>query len=358
MLRDTVVSRLQKNNFAELNEKLYFWGMAVQGDNELWVTDGTASGTNLVVDINPGRAGAHGSTGFVVRDSILYFAAGLSAIGRELWRSNGTAAGTYLVIDLGNPDANVQALTVQGNDLVFIASKNIDTSGLWKSDGTVPGTTLLKNFKNSYYGFFENDYVRMGNHLYFIHDDTIPALWRTDGTIAGTGIVHELNDVFVMKHPVVLNDRLYFGGRYQSYGIEPWVSNGSRGGTSMVRDLKQVINQGSNPDYFTVHKGEVYFAADDGVHGRELWRIGFPTAIDDQTPKQREATLWPNPSTGNVTLSIAEPVTVQVFDLTGRNLFEASTSDQQIVFPVLDRGTYVVLIHTQEQISSRKLIIQ
>ncbi len=70
------------------------------GDNsagvELWTSDGTAAGTTLVKDINPGAASSDPND-LTLIDDTLFFSAANGANGDELWKSDGTAAGTTLV---------------------------------------------------------------------------------------------------------------------------------------------------------------------------------------------------------------------------------------------------------------------
>ena len=58
---------------------------------ELWKSDGTEAGTNLVKDIRPGSAGADAANMTNVGGT-LYFGAFDSATGYELWKSDGTEA--------------------------------------------------------------------------------------------------------------------------------------------------------------------------------------------------------------------------------------------------------------------------
>ena len=68
---------------------------------ELWKSDGTAAGTQLVADINPGPSAAPSRVTDGGRRA-LFFIANDGSNGRELWKSDGTAAGTFLVKDI-NP---------------------------------------------------------------------------------------------------------------------------------------------------------------------------------------------------------------------------------------------------------------
>ena len=78
---------------------LFFVGFDPTHGTELWTSDGTAMGTELVKDIRPGTAWSSPTLPTDVGGT-LYFVANDGTRGRELWRSDGTAAGTKLVRDI------------------------------------------------------------------------------------------------------------------------------------------------------------------------------------------------------------------------------------------------------------------
>ena len=85
--------------FVKYNSKMYFQANHNTHGNEMWVTDGTAVGTNLVKDINPGTSGSQ-INGFIVFNGKIIFSANDGAHGLEMWESDGTDTGTKMVIDL------------------------------------------------------------------------------------------------------------------------------------------------------------------------------------------------------------------------------------------------------------------
>ncbi len=81
-----------------------------------------------------------------------------------------------------------------------------------------------------------------------------------------------------------LDDVLYFSADNGSSGSELWKSDGTTSGTVLVKD----INSGSNSSYpsqFIEMNGYLYFNADDGSTGNELWRtdgtVGGTTLVKD-----------------------------------------------------------------------------
>jgi len=137
--------------FAVIGNTILFSAITPQTGNELWRTDGTESGTQLVKDINPGWDGAlpyYGGATFVLSNTLL-FPADDGATGMELWRSDGTAAGTMLVKDTwpGADTGYPTSFVASADGRVFFTAQISETHyALWITDGTPAGTTLLHSF--------------------------------------------------------------------------------------------------------------------------------------------------------------------------------------------------------------------
>jgi len=58
--------------------------------------------------------------------------------------------------------------------------------------------------------------------------------------------------------------------------VELWQSDGTSAGTVLVKDIKVGYRESSNPEKLTISNNTLYFVADDGVHGEELWRGDDP----------------------------------------------------------------------------------
>lgn len=97
------------------NDTVLFVGEDATYGQEMWTTDGTVAGTVLLKDIEPGASGSDfyslGEDYFHENDAVpvVEVSPGVSLIiayrsdiGSELWRTNGTAAGTRLIKDI-NP---------------------------------------------------------------------------------------------------------------------------------------------------------------------------------------------------------------------------------------------------------------
>jgi ELWxxDGT repeat protein len=104
--------------------KFFFMADTESEGAELWVSDGTVSGTRRVKDINPGNKDGIVSPSFIYTPAAFYFTADDGVKGNELWKSDGTEAGTVMVADINNgkPDSDVFFNFILGNKLIFSAT--------------------------------------------------------------------------------------------------------------------------------------------------------------------------------------------------------------------------------------------
>jgi ELWxxDGT repeat protein len=189
-------------------------------ERRLWRTDGTNEGTRIV------RIFTQFPTNFIATPDRLLFTQNL-----VLWSTDGTTANTE---SLGAPGASVSCTfgsgsvpVVVGNQLFWYVRRSNGTAALWKSNGTFAGTTEVASFATSSQGCV-----------------TMAAL---DGHV-------------------------YFRGFDTEHGAEPWISDGTNGGTRLLTDLYPGT-KGSDPQELTVAGNHLFFSAETPDHGRELWAI-------------------------------------------------------------------------------------
>ena len=100
----------------------------------------------MVKDIHSGSSGSYPNYLTAVGNT-LYFRADDGTNGNELWKSDGTASGTVMVKDIysGSSSSSPSYLTAVGNTLYFRADDGTNGNELWKSDGTASGTVMVKD---------------------------------------------------------------------------------------------------------------------------------------------------------------------------------------------------------------------
>ena len=135
-----------------------------------------------------------------------------------------------------------------------MASSGPYAGHLWKTNSTASGTVLVRQFSPPLLGragpldaFDEPEFTQFRDIIYFAVDDhtTGRELWRSDGTTEGTWVVKDIQS----------EPELVFPEHVPPTEINPSSAIG---------------NLGATKDY-------LLFAADDGIHGRELWRTDGTT---------------------------------------------------------------------------------
>ncbi|HZL33835.1 MAG TPA: ELWxxDGT repeat protein [Tepidisphaeraceae bacterium] len=270
--------------FTNLNGTTYFESR--RPSVALWKSDGTAGGTALVQPILSGPLTADQ---IVVSNNTLYVAAAFDADGAELWKIDGASASPVLVMDI-NPGAAGSApqnLTDVNGTLFFSADDGTHGRQLWKTDGTSAGTGMVSDI-NPKGGESPSDLINVNGTLFFSADDGVHGteLWKSDGTSAGTVMVADINPGNASSLPQDLtnvNGTVYFSANDGTHGTELWKSDGTSAGTVMVADLAPAppdTTGGKNPpadpssfpiDLYNVN-GTLFFIANDGTHGSQLWK--------------------------------------------------------------------------------------
>ena len=314
----------------------------IQGDgiltgSEIVSTFGECPGNSgLVKDINP--LGSHNSNphSMVTMGGVLYFIADDGVHGNELWRSDGTMGGTNMVIDLNptrqiivggsivdeNPGTDFGEI-VAGDEKIFFSAAvgNDEIRELYVSDGSGSGTIrisetfdcapqLFSNYPEFTYSGVNSISVMPASEVGF--DTAYFSAFRcsyenvvcsgeephiSDGTEAGT---FQLVDLFYGNTDLTMpnggsitadlegsqpseftrsGNNIYFsanadmGAVLTDVGRELFVINTSSpaGGVQLVKDINYGSSD-SSPSMFESMGGELFFSADDGISGMELWK--------------------------------------------------------------------------------------
>jgi ELWxxDGT repeat protein len=264
--------------------RLLVAGDAAHGD-ELWITDGTGSGTRRLTDVCPGACSGVSSlysiqTSYLSPSGEVYFHAfpkgGSDPSHGELWRTDGTPAGTYRVLgafsDLGffqgrawlgtssRFPGGVELWTIDGtpprahrvkvlhrfaagsdpqllpfqNGVLLRVNEGHRSYQLWRSDGTPAGTVPVQRFPAAFGGFL----ATVGPvHFLTAHrgrdgNNSGTELWRTDGE-SDTRKVADLGRRELLDLWIPWAGKLLFNA-YSSGGCALWASDGTAEGTREV----------------------------------------------------------------------------------------------------------------------------
>jgi ELWxxDGT repeat protein len=247
--------------------------------NELWATDGTAAGTAMVSDIRPGAAGSNPSQITNMKGAVL-FAANDGSNGRELWRSDGTGSGTFLVKDIrpGASSSSPDHFTNVKGIIFFSADDGTNGIELWKSTGTTTNTLLVKDINAGPASSNPNYLTNVKGNVFFAASDGVTGneLWKSNGSAAGTVLLKDIATGaygFYSSDPhnlINLNGTLMFAANDVVHGVEMWRSNASTTGTVLVKDLAPGLT-GSYPALLTNLNSKLFFRASNASTGQELW---------------------------------------------------------------------------------------
>jgi ELWxxDGT repeat protein len=161
---------------------------------EIWGTDGSLSGTQLLRDIVAG-GGSSSPRLLTSSGSLAFFVANDEEHHRELWKTDGTPQGTVLVKDInpGPLTSEPQSLVALNGRLYFSASDGEAGHELWTSDGTEGGTRMVADLCPGPCASSPTDLTAVGSTIYFAADDgaTGRELWALRFDLAEAAALDE-----------------------------------------------------------------------------------------------------------------------------------------------------------------------
>ncbi len=252
------------------SNKVFFLAKGTNGV-EPHVSDGTTAGTNMIKDVFPGILDGvpFSSSHYQVynpADGKVYFTAldnNLSNL--ELFVSNGTAAGTVLTKDInpGTGGAGIAYLCVY-NGKVYFTAGGTDGTGLYVTDGTTAGTKLVKAFTG--YGSKDARYLVVHNEkLYFGASNngnfTQQDLYESDGTEAGTVLINDFSSSSSKMEKNLIGSKGIYSAIYSVGSPTIWFYN------TVTKQSVSILSTGSG-DFttLTTFKGKDYF-----ILGKKLY---------------------------------------------------------------------------------------
>lgn len=240
------------------------------GSSEIWRSDGTPSGTYRLLADRYLRGTAWEPHQNLALGGKLFFVSCTASYACDLTVTDGTLAGTTFLLPM--PSSGISWAARVGGRLVMGIGEYW-TGQLWSTDGTVVGTQLLRSGGGS-------QFASTGNlvHMSFECSGCKQTRLVTDGTPAGTRLLdlpsglHSAGRFAAALSP----DAVVFSCENTTRGNELCLSNAT--GDEIVA-LPEIFpgNHYSSPILIGRTASAVYFSADDGEHGRELWQLRLLT---------------------------------------------------------------------------------
>lgn len=403
------------NSLFDYNGTLFFGATNGNQGLELWKSDGTENGTIMVRDINEGNQDSMPGN-FSIHNNYLYFSATTGQQGRELFRTAGDELSTVLVSDIypgssgsgansSNPSAvislgnnpyftaangptrtlmtisgnqstaaivsignNVEWLTKSGNSLFYRAFNSISGTELYVSNGVIGGASLVKDIRSGNANSSPSGFVDANGTLFFRADNGINGveLWKSDGTEEGTMMVKDImpgatgsasSNSSLGK---MIQNKLFFRANDGVHGNELWVSDGTENGTYMVMDL----NPGSGfsePWDFIEFNNSVYFTATTSTTGRELYKLDLANlSTANYSTKNNSFQHYYNPNQKTLTvLNIEEKSNLKLFDISGKEISKhlVTTPSIEINLNGLAKGIYIIKLENNTFSETKKFVV-
>ncbi|MEC7365409.1 MAG: hypothetical protein VYC73_05195, partial [Candidatus Thermoplasmatota archaeon] len=305
------------SNIVSMGGNLYFVADDGVHGRELWKSDGTVGGTEMLKDVcEDCPFFLESDIGQIfASDTKIFFVATTMDEGRELWVSDGTEQGTNMVIDLFQIPNQYYDVTISydGPEIFFAITKDQNPSfadfvvfsafkgsapqntvlgeELWISDGTASGTYMISDVNPQTISIQTDtgpiccydsvggkpmEPVMMGDEIFFTAENKVAnlgrELYKTNLITSESTIVRDIRFGELSSGVTglrVFDNRVYFSADSGNTGAELWATNGSFNGTVLVADI--ATEGSSSPRNLTVFDGLMYFSASEDGSGRELW---------------------------------------------------------------------------------------
>ncbi len=365
--------------FTVVGNKAFFGATSGIDGAELFVTDGTPSGTFLVKDINSGNKDAWPFPFGILNNKLLFSAYSNNAADATLWVTDGTESGTSEISKMKVQKSNFPTSPVNYKGKLFF--QGYDTIGnweLWQTDGTTSGTVEFMNIRpdpDRQYEFLDPSHPQnltvFNDKLYFsAYDGKNRLLWQSDGTKFGTYKVKKDYSTFKnLNSPsnfYQYNGYLYFIAECDSFGTALCNFNvtDSNSFKTLTPDSAKRYNPFFKFDYdlwrrFTSCNGDLYLVGNYNFNSYNLWKVSnLPTDIQIIETKNTFK-IYPNPSAGNFKIKSDDILgNILVYNSMGQVIHQTKTIDSEIEISIDKAGIYFVQINDGNKTQTMKVLVQ
>ena len=265
-------------NFLILGEDTIFSADNGTDGLEPYYTSLTPGALRQLKNISPGATSSNPSNFTAVGPTLLFSAFDQTTAKYSIWKTNATSDTTVKVVDInGVPTLSARLL----NKMVFVQDIPGSGDGIWVSDGTSAGTFELNDLLPGLQGATITDLNALGASKIVFYANSINfgrEPWVTDGTTAGTGLLKNLVTGDGSSKPITLansSSKVFFsgfGGSVASPTYSIYETDGSTAGTTdriplaLTGETDSSLISGITP-----LDSKVVFSADNGILGSEPW---------------------------------------------------------------------------------------
>ena len=133
-------------NLVQLGTAAFFVADDGVSGPELWKTDGTTGGTSQVADLFPGATGSHPVLRGVLGNNLIFSAVPDGSANRQMYAIDGTTAGIHVLSSFTGTDTGVlDGFLVTDDKFYFVAESASSAGAIWVSDGSTAGTRQVSN---------------------------------------------------------------------------------------------------------------------------------------------------------------------------------------------------------------------
>jgi len=400
------------NNLIEHEGNLYFAAEPETFDDAFYRYNPQTGESSKLFDIH-----FFGMEDLISFDGALYILTRLDS-GLNLIKSDGEST-TYEIIKFlhdGSEFTSYQNMIAADDQFYFFSTDEESSYSLYVSDGTTDGTVRLSSDFEQISFLDYNDeraYITYKNRLYFrgeLIENSEENLYMTDGTPDGLRKITIVEDEQARpNYFTVFEDKLYFkafrgffypnqamyrinnssgtsaieainknsvGGGYaldgrnlinhdgylyytaidDTHGSELWRSKGTVATTERLLDLKEG-EEGGFPTQTTAAGENIFFFADNGDSGRELFAYQLNPVSTQETSISYPATVYPTLSAGMITIKMNQEKSlskIEVFDFNGSNVFSLDFDSPQVKHNInianWNNGTYFIKVNDQKEV--------
>lgn len=265
---------------AVADNKLFF--PADNGSTGLELFEYSSNGLRLASDIKGGKSGS-GISDMVALNGKVYFDADNGVFGKELWMYNTATQKAECVsfINGGQGSSDPEWLTTGNGKIYFTADDGNTGRELYEYDPVTNHAKLVADINAGAASSSPASLVMVGNILYFnAHEPaTGRELYSYDGntvkrlsdiyTGPGDGITQDVRGLHTIGY---IGNTIYLSGEDGSSGAQLYTFDPGSGTATLLATINP--SGDATPAGFIYAPNKMFFTADDGTHGREVFMMG------------------------------------------------------------------------------------